>query len=180
MKKYYKWSLIVVGVLIVIFIGLQLLRMQTKSHSPEATATYDDGNVEITVNYCRPYKKGREIFGGLEPYGEIWRTGANEATVFETSRDLSIDGKTLPAGKYTFYTIPGADTWQVIWNTKEYGWGLNFDGTSPFEREFDILVVEAPVTYLPEVVEQFTITIGQVKGLTLAWDQTEVSVPLGL
>ncbi len=182
MNKYLKWGLISLGGLIVLFVLVILLfgKSITKSFSPQETALYESGSTKITVDYSRPFKKEREIFGGLVPYNEIWRTGANEATVFTSNQDLTIDGQILKAGKYTLYTIPTPDSWQVVWNNKEYSWGLNFDGTSPFEREYDVLIVEMPVTRLPNIVEQFTITIGQSKGMTLAWDQTEVSVPIGL
>lgn len=81
------------------------------------------GDTTLTVVYYRPNVKGRAIWGGLEQYGEVWRTGANENTVFETSRDVSINGQTLPAGKYGLHTIPNKDEWIVIFNKANDQWG---------------------------------------------------------
>jgi len=182
MNKYLKWTLIIVpSITLLLFIAYQGLMMYTKSHSPKETVKYTEGSTLISVTYSRPYKKGREIYGGLIPFDKVWRTGANECTVFTTSVDLTIDGKNLPAGKYSLFTIPGSNSWQVIWNKNEYDWGVtDMEETSPRIAEADALIVSMPLVTLPEVVEQFTISVDKVKGLTLAWDQTEVSVPLGL
>jgi hypothetical protein len=181
MKKALKWVGIVLAVLIVGgFIAFKVMQANTKKHSPEDTVAYTKGDLELSVFYNRPYKKGREIFGGLEPYGEVWRTGANEATTFETNRDLSIGGKTLPAGKYTLWTIPGPDTWTVIFNGKMYGWGVSFGGVASRDPIADVVQVEVPVQKLDSVVEQFTIAFEEQNALALAlsWDQTKVAVPM--
>ncbi len=182
MNKYLKWSLIIVASLaLLLFIIFQGFMMYTKSHSPKETVSYNDGNTLISVTYSRPFKKGREIYGGIVPFDKVWRTGANECTIFATSIDLSIDGKTLPAGKYSIFTIPGSNSWKVIWNKNEYDWGVtDREGTSPRIPEADVLVVSVPLVIISEAVEQFTISVDQAKGLTIVWDQTEVSVPLGL
>ena len=181
MNKYLKWTLISIGSVIVLLVAWVLIfgKSYTKSFSPQEVATYEQGGTKITVAYSRPFKKDRVVFGGLVPYGEVWRTGANEATVFSTNVPLTIDGESLPPGDYTLFTIPDVDTWQVIFNSKAYSWGLNFDGTSPREAEFDVLTTTVPVRSLAEVTEQFTIAISNEGGLNLAWDQTAVSVPLG-
>lgn len=168
--------IILVGVFIAYFINMQ----NTKSHSPEATVLYDAGEVTMEVFYNRPYKKGREIFGGLVPYGEVWRTGANEATTFSTNSDITVEGKFLAAGKYTLWTIPGERTWKVIFNDKQYSWGVKWGGKPSREPEHDVLEVEVPVRTLDEVVEQFTIAFVERPGteLVLRWDRTEVGVGL--
>lgn len=181
MKKALKWVGIVLAVLIVgLFIAFKVLQANTKKHSPEDTVTYNRGDLELSVYYNRPSKKGREIFGGLVPYGEVWRTGANEATTFETNRDLGIDGKTLPAGKYTLWTIPGPDQWSVIFNSKMYGWGVSFGGVASRDPIADVVQVEVPVQKLDKVVERFTMAFDEQDGLalTLSWDQTKVAVPI--
>jgi hypothetical protein len=155
------------------------MQFQTKKASPESLIEYKKDGKEITIFYCRPSKKGREIFGGLVPYDSVWRTGANEATTFETNKDLSIGGKTLPAGKYTLWTIPGPTEWTVIWNAKQYGWGVSWGGVASREATADVLQVKAPVeTTTP--TEQFTISFEEkdTLNLVLAWDQTKVSVPM--
>lgn len=181
MKKFLKWAAIVVVSLVVILFGLaKYMGHQTKKASPEATVEYSKNGKKISVFYCRPSKKGRVIFDSLVPYGQVWRTGANEATTFETGTDLEIGGKLLKAGKYTLWTIPNKEEWTVILNSKQYSWGLNFDGTSPREPEADVLQVKVPVEELPATVEMFTISFEDAVALNmvLAWDKTKVAVPI--
>jgi hypothetical protein len=181
MNKFLKWTLIILGLLIAIgAIGMQVLKSQTKKASPEGTVAYEKNGLKVDVFYCRPSKKGREIFGGLVPYDVTWRTGANEATTFTTNKDLTIGAKTLPAGKYTLWTIPGAKEWKVIFNKEMYGWGVDFNEKAQRKPESDVLEVAAIPEVLPEVVEMFTITVADdsVPTLVLDWDRTRVSVPL--
>ncbi len=154
--------------------------VQRPRSSPPGTATYDKDGLKIEVAYSRPYKKGREIFGELVPYDRVWRTGANEATTFTTNQPLSIAGKTLPAGKYTLWTIPHADKWQVIFNKRMYPWGINMEGQASRDPADDAVEVTAPVELVKDPVEQFTIQLvdSKVPTLELTWDQTRVSVPL--
>ena len=180
MKKFLKWTAIVVGILVVVlFVAFQILQSTTKKASPEATVDYKKDGLEVSVFYCQPSKKGREIFGGLVPYDKVWRTGANEATTFETNQALTIGGKTLPAGKYTLWTIPGTTEWTVIFNSKMYDWGVSWGAEASREAEADVLEVKVPAETLPSVVEKFTITVEDpTPSLVLAWDKTKVSVPL--
>lgn len=83
------------------------------------------GEVEIVVNFGSPSVKGREIWGALVPYGKRWRTGANEATSFEVSADVNVEGAQLAAGKYALFTIPDKDSWTIIFNTQHDQWGDN-------------------------------------------------------
>lgn len=154
--------------------------VQKPKASPAATATYNKDGLKIEVDYSRPSKKGREIFGGLVPYDEVWRTGANEAATFETNKDLLIDGKTLPAGKYTLWTIPHEKTWEVIFNKEMYPWGTNEKGMASRDAASDAVIVTVPAVILPEVVEQFTVDIKdeKVPTLVLSWDAVQASVPL--
>ncbi|WP_428656300.1 DUF2911 domain-containing protein [Runella sp.] len=179
MKKILKWTGIVIGVLaVVLFITFKFIQYNTKKASPEATAEYKKDGTEISVFYCRPSKKGRVIFGGLEPYGKVWRTGANEATTFTTNKDLTIDGKTLPAGKYTLWTIPGKEKWMVIFNGKMYGWGVDLNQKASREADADVLQVEIPVESLSNVQEQFLISFDEATpAMVLAWDMTKITVP---
>ena len=110
----------------------------------------------------------------------MWRTGANEPTTFTSNKDLQINDQTLPAGKYTLWTIPGQDQWTVIFNSKEYGWGVNFRAQASRDLAADALQIKVPVEKLTSSVEQFTITFekGTPLKLTVAWDQTKVSVPI--
>ncbi len=95
--------------------------------SPNAAVSQTIGTTEVRITYGRPQVKGREIFGALVAYGEVWRTGANEATTFSVSSDITIEGEPLPAGTYSLYTIPGADQWTLIFNNVADQWGTNYD-----------------------------------------------------
>ena len=133
--------------------------------------------------YNRPSKKGREVFGALVPFNEVWRTGANEATTFTTNKTLMVDGMELPIGTYTLWTVPKDSVWQVMFNTKEYPWGVDEQMKPMRDPKFDIMEFEVPVKTLDEVVEQFTIafdnTTDRLK-LTMAWDLTKIEVPLSV
>lgn len=179
MKKF----LIVTGVLFLIIVGvLAYIRFYyTKSFSPEATAEYNQNGAKITVFYNRPYKKGRVIFGELVPYNKVWRTGANEATVFETGRDLTIKGQTLKAGAYSLWTIPGEQSWKVIFNSQAGQWGVDFNGEANRNPADDVVTVDVPSLSHDKEFEQFTISIEQVGEdleLILLWDKTVVVVPI--
>lgn len=154
--------------------------VQKPKTSPAATANYNKDGLKIEVNYSRPYKKGREIFGGLVPYDQVWRTGANEAATFETNKDLMVGGKTLPAGKYTLWTIPHEKTWEVIFNKNMYPWGVNREGVANREAGADAVSITVPVEVLPELEEQFTIDVREdkVPMLVMSWDYMQVAVPL--
>ncbi|QED37801.1 DUF2911 domain-containing protein [Antarcticibacterium arcticum] len=168
-------------VILLLLVGLFLKRYSTKAHSPEDIVHYEEESLEIEVYYNRPYKKDRVIFGELVPYGEVWRTGANEATTFTTNQDLLVDGSLLKAGKYTLWTIPGEKSWKVIFNSKMYPWGIDLDKKPYREPEFDALVLEVPTAKLPEVLEQFSIYFereNELIFLSLAWDETLVTVPI--
>lgn len=174
MNKIVKIVLIMAAVLAVAYFGLKTF---TKSSSPAETAKFNQNGLTIQVDYCRPYKKGREIFGKLLPYGEVWRTGANEATIFEAKQDIKVGDKTLKAGKYTLWTIPNADKWTIILNSETGQWGTNYD------EKKDVLRVDVPVGKSAEMMEQFKIDFAAAATgaeMILRWDNTEVKVPIGL
>ena len=182
MEKKYKTGLKIAGaVIVLVLVVLFFQRNFTKAHSPEDLVLYEEDSLELEVFYNRPYKKERVIFGELVPYGEVWRTGANEATTFATNKDLLVDGSYLPAGKYTLWTIPGAETWKVIFNSKMYPWGIDTEKKAYREAEFDVLVLEVPVRNMDEAMEQFSIYFERANDLVimnLAWDQTKITLPL--
>lgn len=153
---------------------------QTKAFSPEDVAAYADGDLKVSVFYNRPYKKGREIFGALVPYKQVWRTGANEATVFETNRTLTFQGEKLLAGKYTLWTIPDSTTWQVIFNAQHGQWGINSKGEANRDSSLDVLTITVPAIVQDREFEQFTIQFdktGEDAEMILLWDKTVVAVP---
>lgn len=165
----------------VIMLSYIIYKNNTKSFSPEDTVEYSSGGLDLEVFYNRPYKKDRLIFGGLVPYNEVWRTGANEATTFFTSKDILVDGSLLPKGTYTLWTIPMENSWKVIFNSEMYPWGITADGVPSRLAEYDFLTIEAPVRALKSPVEQFTIFFNEKQGfinLNFAWDKTLVRIPI--
>src|SRR5437763_15334692 len=98
-------------------------QLRTPRPSPKASVMQTIGLTDITITYSRPGVKGRQIFGGLVPYGKVWRTGANAATQFVVSGDVTIEGQKLPAGSYSMHTIPGPDSWTLVFNTDANQWG---------------------------------------------------------
>jgi hypothetical protein len=149
--------------------------------SPEDTVEFKLNDLKLAVFYNRPSKKGRDIFGGLVPYNKVWRTGANEATTFETNKNLMVDGILVPAGKYTLWTVPKDSVWNVIFNTKQYPWGVDAEMQPMWDPNYDIMEIDVPVEKLDKAVEQFTIAFDNSTDnleLTMAWDHTKIAVPL--
>jgi|SRR6478736_2335959 len=180
MKKYI---IIGVSVFIVLVAGLISYWVYTKSFSPQSVSEYKEGDLELRVLYSRPYKKGRTIFGGLEPYGKVWRTGANEATVFETNKDLLIKGVPLKAGSYSLWTIPDPQLWTVILNSETGQWGIRFNKEANRDQKNDVLTVQVPALQHEKEMEQFTISIHKTGGeleLIFLWDKTLVAVPIAV
>jgi hypothetical protein len=178
MRKF----LIVLGILLVIILGVLIyFRMfYTKSFSPEDKVKFEKDGLNITIVYNRPFKKGRDIFGGLVPYGKVWRTGANEATTFDTNKELTFKDGILKPGKYTLWTIPEEQSWTVIFNSETGQWGVDFNGEPNRDPKKDVLSVTAPSMSIEKELEQFTISIektGEDQELTFIWDKTVVAVP---
>ncbi len=182
MKKNLKRGITGAVILAVVLLaGYYFQRLQIKSYSPEDIVAYQQDDLQLEVFYNRPYKKNRVIFGGLVPYGEVWRTGANEATTFQTSKDIMVDGSFLAAGKYTLWTIPGENSWKVIFNSEMYPWGITLDKVPSRLPEYDVLTIEVPVEQPDSPVEQFSIYFEEANDLiemNLAWDTTLISVPI--
>ena len=182
MKKQYKTAIKITGVVLLLtLVALFIVRYSTKAHSPEDISHYEEASLEMEVFYNRPFKKDRVIFGNLVPYGEVWRTGANEATTFYSNEDLFVDGSFLKAGTYTLWTIPMKDSWKVIFNSKMYPWGIDLDKKAYRDPDFDVLTIEIPVTQPDTILEQFSIYFEKANDLVflkLGWDQTLVVIPL--
>lgn len=152
-------------------------QMSGNRPSPAASASCDlGGGKTIKTDYSSPRMKGRKIYGELVPFGKVWRTGANEATTFVTSSDVVVGGKTVPAGSYTLFTVPTADTWTLIINKKTGEWGI------PYKYESDELArVDMKVSKLPSPVEDFTISYEKSGGgctMQLDWETTRASVDI--
>lgn len=181
MKRF----LLFVGIALAVIVGLwwsvtEYQLRKTKSNSPEEHVSFKDGDLEIRVFYNRPYKKDRDIFGKLVPFGKVWRTGANEATTFETSKDLVFEGKTLKKGKYSLWTIPGQESWRIIFNSQYGQWGINSEGEANRDPDSDVLTVDVRAVIQDTEFEQFTIAfnkVGEEAEMVLFWDQTLVVAP---
>ncbi|MEX2380493.1 MAG: DUF2911 domain-containing protein [Vicingaceae bacterium] len=145
---------------------------KSERKSPPATAEGKVGSAKITIDYSSPAVNDREIYGGLVPYDKIWRAGANEATTFETSTDLKVNGESLPAGKYAFFVIPKAEgNWTVIFNTEHKQWGAY-----KHDESKDALRVEAKTATI-DPVENLTYSI-QNGQLILDWATTRMMLKL--
>lgn len=171
-----------IGFLLGVFLLLGLFNgcQRGPRPSPAASASCDLGSSEtIRTNYSSPRIRGRKIYGDLVPFGQVWRAGANEATTFVTTSDLLVEGKTVPAGSYTIFTIPAADKWTLIINKKTGEWGI------PYKYEKDELArLDMKVSKLPSPVENFNIsydksgTSGTGCTLQMDWETTRASVDI--
>ena len=131
------------------------------------------GGATLWIDYGRPAKRGRAVFGGIVPYGDVWRTGANAATQFRTDKALDFGGTVVPAGFYTLWTLPTAGGWKLIVNSETGQWGTEH------KADKDLYTIAMKVSTLPAVVERFTIGIepgAQGGTLNLDWDTTRASV----
>lgn len=143
--------------------------------SPPDSVRASIAGAALAIRYSRPSMRGRVIFGNAVPWGRVWRTGANEATVFETSADLVVGGTTIPAGKYSLWTIPSPDRWKLIVNKNTGQWGTQYDA------QYDLARLDMRVEPLRQPMEQFTIAIeprGTGGVLKLEWERTRASVPI--
>jgi hypothetical protein len=145
--------------------------------SPPAKASckFSDGKT-IQVSYSSPRMRGRKIFGGLVPYGEVWRAGANEATSFDTDTNLVVGGTNVPAGSYTLFTLPNPDSWKLIISKETGEWGIPYPG-----EEHDLARIPMQVSKLPSPVEDFTIHFdqsGDACTMNLDWETTRASIKI--
>jgi len=168
------------AVLVVCFLGavvFGVVRAAQNKPSPPAQATCDlGGGKSLTVDYSSPRAKGRKIYGGLVPYGEVWRAGANAATTFVTTADLMVGGSHVPAGSYTLFAIPDKDKWTLVISKKTGEWGIPYPGA-----DSDLLRVGMKASTLPAGVENFTITLdksGSGCTLEMDWETTRASVAI--
>ncbi|QNL51123.1 DUF2911 domain-containing protein [Olivibacter sp. SDN3] len=145
-------------------VGVQAQQDKSKRPSPPDSVKVTTGSgLDVEIHYSRPSVKGRALGVDIAPLGTVWRTGANEATTFAISKDATIDGKSLKAGKYSLYSIPGENTSTIIFNKIWDQWGTNYD-----EKE-DELRVDVPTEESTDFKEQFTITASETGLIELHW-----------
>lgn len=163
-------------IITIITAGMSAYAQQPPASPPgTASVSFADGKT-ITIAYSRPSMRGRQIFGGLVPYGQVWRTGANAATSFKTDVDLTIGGVSVPAGSYTLYSIPNETGWKLIINKQTGQWGTKY------EEKDDLARVDMKVSKNASPTEQFTISLDKSGAnsatLKLDWANTTASVNL--
>lgn len=145
--------------------------------SPKGEVEQIVGLTKVEVEYSRPSARGRKVFGELVPFDNVWRTGANKCTTIEIDGPITVEGQLLKPGKYSVFTVPGMDSWQVIFNSNTELWG---EGDR--KPEEDVLTVKVKVAMAKEPVETFTIGFSNVMddkaNLEMSWDQTRISIAL--
>ena len=183
--KILKWVVIVLIALILlfVFVGMPYLKEQTKKNSPEKVAAYVQDGLNLEVKYSSPFKKGRVIFGELVPFDAVWRTGANEPTTFTTKTSVQIMNNELTPGTYSLWTIPGRESWTVMFNSEVPDWGVTLisgGSKTTYNKDTDVFQIQVPVETLDKVVESFTIDFKETGGLflNLSWDRTQISIPI--
>jgi len=154
-------------------------QVQAPAASPLSTVVQDVGLSKIEITYSRPGVKDRTIFGDLIPYGEFWRTGANAPTRITFSDDVMIGGKDLKSGTYSLFTYPGENKWTVIFSN-----ATSLPGASGYDKSQDAVRIDVTPTERHPKVETFTIDVNNIRNNTatidLSWENTLVSIPLGL
>jgi len=149
-------------------LGVAIAFAQKPMPSPPAKAEGKIDGISVVVDYHQPSAKGRKIMGGLVPYGEVWRTGANATTSIEFSADAKIEGKAIAKGKYALFTLPGENEWTIIIN-KSIKWG-----SSSYSADDDVLRVAVKPSKTSSFVETFNIAVEGSK-VVLKWENTQVA-----
>jgi hypothetical protein len=156
-----------IALLILAFVTVEGLA-QEKPLSPKETVEGTIDGTKVSIVYCRPSARGRKMLGEKEPFGQVWRTGANEATTIEFDKPVMIEGKALAAGKYSLFTIPGEAEWTIIFNKEAKQWGA-YKYT---EKDDALRVTVKPAK--TDFVETFTMTV-EKNAVNLKWETTSVS-----
>lgn len=163
----------------VIFIASMAWAQGNKSNrpSPPKTATGKVSGATITISYSSPAVKGRQIWGALVPYNQIWRAGANEATIFETDKNIKVEGKDLPAGKYSLFAIPGEKEWTFIFNSETGQWGIKRTGEANLDPAKDVIRVTVKPKKSANLNEHLTYEITN-NGFVFRWENVEVPISI--
>jgi hypothetical protein len=151
-------------------------QLKTPQASPKATVFQTVGLTDVEIVYCRPAARGRAVFGNLVPFGKIWRTGANENTIISFSDDVVIDGKVLPKGKYSIYTVPKIENWEVIFYSTTNNWG----NPETWNEANVVLRTTVKEDAMNKAVESFTIGVNNLTidsaTLDFAWENSSASM----
>jgi len=155
-----------------LFISLISCAQNGAPASPPAKASGKIGDANITIDYSSPSVKGRKIFGELEPYGKVWRAGANKATTFQTDKDIMVEGKALPAGKYALFVIPTESDWTVVFNKTADQWGA-----FKYDQSQDALRVTVKPKKSDALTEKLAYDVNN-NGIVLKWENVELPVAI--
>jgi len=157
-----------ISIVFILFLLAVSAYSQDSKPSPAVTTTSNANGVNITVNYSSPAVKGRKIWGGLEAYDKVWRTGANEATRFKVDKDVVINGKTIAAGEYALLTIPTEKDWTVILNSDAKQWGAyNYD------EKKDVARFTVTPTKTDKITERLTFTASEKGTVPFNWEYVQ-------
>jgi len=166
------------GLLISTGASAQSPQLQFPSPSPLGTVKQRVGLTDIEISYSRPSAKGRPVIGGLLPYGQVWRTGANGRTTISFSTPVKLNDKEIPAGKYSLFTIPGEQNWTIMLNKNTTGNALAYDTNNEVAR------FESPAVEIGANIETFSIMINDIRDdsarIDLVWEHTAVPIRLNL
>ncbi|TWJ01530.1 Protein of unknown function (DUF2911) [Mucilaginibacter frigoritolerans] len=149
--------------------------MAKKPASPRDSVSGTISGASVKISYGSPSVRGRKIWGGLVPYDKVWRLGANQMTTFESNQDLKIEGKTLPAGKYSVFATPGEKEWTIIFNSVTNQWGIKNGGSANDDPSKDVLKVTVSSMKSKEFTEALTFKIDS-KGFVILWENLAVPV----
>lgn len=178
MKKNYPVKML--AIILMTMMLPNLLKAQTetdksKRPSPPATATGKIGEASISIDYSSPSVKGRKIFGGILPYDKLWRAGANEATLFQTDKDIIVAGKKLAAGKYSFFATPGEKEWTIFFNSETGQWGDKKGGDANMDSAKTVLSVVVKPKKTKDLIEKLQFAV-MSNGFGFKWENTDVFV----
>lgn len=157
-------------VMLFMLASVNSVAQENKPKSPKETVKGTVGGANVEIVYCRPSARGRTMLGGKEVYGQVWRTGANEATTISFDKPVTIEGKPLAAGTYSLWTIPNENEWAFIFNKKTGQWGTEYEKF----KDQDVLKVTTKAGKTPAFVETFTITLDKDQ-VNLQWENTAVA-----
>lgn len=145
--------------------------------SPIVITSLSHEDTYIKIVYGQPYKRGRTIFGELEPYGQVWRTGANEATEITITEDIRMADRRIEAGTYALFTIPDPEEWTVILNTELGQWGA-----FTYDSQYDYVRFKVPLQKAEQIIEALNITFDDIDNgetsLAIAWDDSRIDIPI--
>ena len=150
---------------------------QNQRASPADSAKGKIGQATVSVNYSSPSVKGRKIWGDLVPYDKAWRAGANEATIFTTDKPIKVEGKELPAGRYSVFAIPGEKEWQIIFNSQVGQWGIKRNQEANYDPANNVLTVNVKPKKSSTMNERLVYDVNG-KGVVLKWENLEVPIAM--